>query len=126
MAGVLAMLTHTVRVWTPKEAGTDEMGDPVLSWTASDHPGVLVRVLSRSDATDADLHAMGEGVQFALAFPKGDTARLGGCRVALTDAPWSMDGTDPDKALRVIHDQDPQSPCPTRWNRIVQAGRFDG
>ncbi|MGN0056472.1 MAG: hypothetical protein ACI360_08565 [Atopobiaceae bacterium] len=120
------MLTHTVRVFAPTQTGTDAMGEPTYSWAPTDHAGVLVRTLTRDGASDADIHAMGEGVQFSLTWPKSDHVTLRGCRVALVDAPWSMDGTDVDGALRVLHDCDPQDPCPTAWDRTIQVGRFDG
>ncbi|MGO5267359.1 hypothetical protein ACTQ1D_01570 [Parafannyhessea umbonata] len=125
---------HTVRVWSRSRTGTDDMGEPTYSWSHADVGNVLVRPLSAAsaDGSDAAAGMRPDGVvaSFRLAFPKAyGGPPLRGCRVCLTDAPWSMDpGTDspPPDALLVSGEPAREDPCPTLWDTVAEVGRMDG
>ena len=120
------MIGETVSVLRRSQAGVDEMGDPTFDWSAESVRNVLVRPLAGSDMSDR-LHPSGVKVEYSLAFPKAYTAGcqpLRGARVALVDR--GMDGSDADKALRIVGSPDVTRPCPTEWDMVAIAGRADG
>lgn len=122
----MMMIGEAVSVLRRSQSGIDEMGDPIFEWTGESVQNVLVRPLSGSDMSD-QLHPSGVKVEYSLAFPKSYTAGCGPlreARVALVER--GMDGSDADKALRIVGSPDATRPCPTEWDMIAMAGRADG
>lgn len=123
------MFGHTVRVLRRRVTGHDTMGEPLYQWDGEDVSNVLVRPLEGAQPAGdvvSDLRPDGVRVKFRLAFPKGYTGSLRHARVAITDAPWSQAPDDPEKALVVSGDPQPEDPCPTQWDRLVEVGRANG
>lgn len=62
----------TVRLYNMTQAGTDDLGSPVLVPVGEDVPGVLVYP-SSNDAVVTDLQLYGKKSVYQLCIPKGDT-----------------------------------------------------
>ncbi|MBQ9058525.1 MAG: hypothetical protein IJ125_05025 [Atopobiaceae bacterium] len=124
-------LGKRVRVWTRNKLSEDAMGEPVWDWDYLDVENVLVRPLQGSEDRQTDaarsLRPDEISVEFRLAFPKTYRGpKLAHARISLIDAPWSMDIDNPDDALLVAGYPQPEDPCPTQWNMLVEVGRKDG
>lgn len=118
------MLGEKITVLYRLSAGEDDLGEPIFEWTAVDVHGALVRPLSGSDIDDAK-RPDGIRVEYSIAMPKScPSIPWAHARVALVDR--GMDADDIEGALRVVGSPDIVTPCPTKWNMIVEVGRVDG
>lgn len=117
------MMGERVAVLTRTVGAIDDMGDPIVAWSAETVEGALVRPLSGEDLRDAR-RPDGVRVEYSIAFPKSYTGEVRGARIALIDR--GMDAGDAESALRVSGSPDRTRPCPTRWNMVAEAGRADG
>lgn len=117
------MLGETVSVLKRIETGTDSMGEPIYQWQTKNVENVLVKPGLGENLTD-DLRPDGIRVKYTLAFPKTFTDSLRGARIALIER--NMSAEDYESALVVVGDPGITNPCPTSWNRIVEAGTVYG
>lgn len=121
------MLGETVAVLSRTEGEPDAMGEPAYTWSAELVDNCLVRPMTGGDLADAQ-RPDGVEVKYTIAFPKGYTGDLAHARIALVSR--GADVSDPaaaaKEALHVTGSPDITQPCPTAWNRLVEAGVVNG
>lgn len=116
-------MTETVRVMVQGSDGTDEMGEPLRSWTPVDVPGCLVRPQYR----DAEANAV-DGlrpdsatltVHVAMSSRHIDCSLLRGAKLRFPDR-FDGDGLAANE-LTVVGSPWPTPQSPLEWDVIVEA-----
>lgn len=109
------MLGQTVEVLRRTKTGEDEYNEPLYEWSTETVKNVVVRPLTAQDAQGQPDRVDGVRILYTLAFPKTYTKDLAHCKVRLKDRTREVE-------LVVAGAPDITRPCPTPWDRLVQAG----
>lgn len=105
-----------VMVTSRSSTTTDDMGEPVFTYTTTTVGNVLWHE-ANTDEMDESNRMFGVTCDLSLDFPKTYTASLEGCTVTVNGEDYRVLG-DPKGFM-------PEN-CPTPWNRTVKAVRADG
>lgn len=125
------MMGESIVLFERTAGGTDDFGNPVCSWTATEVENCLVKPTQGGDSDTQGEGQRLDGVRLTctVALPKEFTSETAynsfqGCRVALIER--GMDGTDYNHALRVAGVPFRTVPCPTYWDTLLECGVEDG